>query len=229
MLSIIRWIDCSLKQLYRNELQYRAEDFMVRRPPQKFSWGAEVVLVENPNLQGAVFVRSGKGGSSELNVGIYLNPSIQQGLSSLCPDQASAWSKDQLEAFSVATEEISHFQYLLYCVLRERGISHLELELQGEVDKFLLTYFAQRPHVEDPEELFDTLFDEFFCRFSLNKDLAADQKERYLQANRLAKQFLHRCRSYLEDPQKYEKGLRLLRKFYRLSSAEKISFISCGA
>lgn len=228
MLSIIRWIDCSLKKLYRNELQYRAEDFMVRHPPRKFSLGAQIVLVENPNLQGAVFVRADKG-TSELNVGIYLNPSIQQGLSSLSPDQAVAWSKDQLEAFSVATEEISHFQYFIYRVLRERGISHLELELQGEVDKFLLTYFAQRPHVEDPEELFDALFDEFFDRFSLNKDLAVDQRERYLEANRLAKRFLRRCRSYLEDPRKYEKGLRLLRKFYRLSSAEKISFISCGA
>ena len=35
------------------------------------------------------------------------------------------------------TEEVSHFLYVLFCARAERSVTQLELELQGEVDKYL--------------------------------------------------------------------------------------------
>jgi len=44
---------------------------------------------------------------------------------------------DNLGPFATLTEEVSHFVYLMFCAGAERRITELELELQGEVDKYL--------------------------------------------------------------------------------------------
>jgi hypothetical protein len=56
--------------------------------------------------------------------------------------QGTAWSHDQIAAFTLVAEEVSHFHYLLHHAHQGRQVSQFELELQGDVDKLLLTYFA---------------------------------------------------------------------------------------
>ena len=46
---------------------------------------------------------------------------------------------DNLDAFCTVIEEVSHFLFLAFCARVERGVTRLELELQGEVDKYLTT------------------------------------------------------------------------------------------
>src|SRR6185295_5914830 len=46
-----------------------------------------------------------------------------------------------LGPFCTLTEEVSHFVYLLFCAHAARSVTELELELQGEVDKYLSATF----------------------------------------------------------------------------------------
>ena len=129
-------------------------------------------------------------------------------------------------AFTVAAEEISHFHYLLYHASRTRQVSQLELELQGDIDKFLLTYFANFWKMESSEEIFDALFELLFYRFRLAENLGPEERSRYLEANNLARRFIRKCATSLSDSEQRERIFRQLRKFYRLGASEKISFIS---
>jgi hypothetical protein len=113
-----------------------------------------------------------------------------------------------LADFASAAEEVSHFLYLLWSARNGRPVSLLDVETQGEIDKFLLASirFAGYPD----------LFERIFGRFSLDPGLGADGREMYRQANRLAAKF---CRGLGELPA----ALRRLRSFYRLASPARLS------
>ena len=49
--------------------------------------------------------------------------------------------RENLDPFCVAAEEVSHFVYLFFCARAARQVTQLELELQGEVDKYLSSVF----------------------------------------------------------------------------------------
>ena len=206
MKRVVRKIDRALKRLYNLETGYRAEDFLLSKPPAEG--------VGNAELHGTLYVR---GADNDLSVGIYLSPGVAEGLADFGRWQYP-WKREQTAAFSVATEEISHFLYLLYHAETGRGVSQLELELQGEIDKFVLAYFAGA-------STFEQLFEQLFYRFRLAESLSLEQKDRYLEANRLARLFIRRYGRYLSSTRTYEKAFRLLRRFYRLDSSEKIGWI----
>ena len=87
-----------------------------------------------------------------------------------------------LDAFCAATEGVSHFVYFTFCGAQlERPVSQIELELQAEIDKFLLL----RLHAPSGEDLVTKLFEEI----RLAAHLSTDQQERYLVANRAARRY----------------------------------------
>ena len=55
--------------------------------------------------------------------------------------RACASTHGNLGPFCTLTEEVSHFLYLLFCARSSRTVTELELELQGEVDKYLTAAF----------------------------------------------------------------------------------------
>src|SRR5205823_14442801 len=126
--------------------------------------------------------------------------------------------------FSVAAEEVSHFQYLLFHATSGRSVSQFELELQGEIDKFLLTFFAVSSGGKFDEQLFGTLFEQFFYHFHLAESLTQEQRVRYMEANHVAKRFIRRCGKLLAlEGGRRDRAFSLLRRFYRVDSAEKLS------
>ena len=210
MKRAIAKIDRAIKRLYSLEHDHRAEDFLVRHP-------IDGARIGNSDLQGALYLQ---GDARDVSIGIYLNESVRDTLTHYPQWSHSRWSTDQFNAFAIATEEVSHFNYFLFHAPQGRQLSHLELELQGEIDKFLIAWFAN-PHAD-----FDQMFETLFFRFGLAQGLRAEQRERYLEANRLAKRFIHRHgRSLLLDPRKRERAFRWLRRFYRLNVSEKLSTI----
>jgi hypothetical protein len=217
MKSAVRQIDRALKRLYNLESQYRAEDFLLSRPVSSQS------KVGNADLRGALYVR---GEAQELSLGIYLSEAVTHHLSTFKAWRHRKWSRDQIGAFTVATEEISHFHYLLFHATNSRQVTQLELELQGEIDKFLLTYFATRHLSEDFPTVFEALFEQIFYRFHLADHLSAEEKTRYTDANSLARRFIRKQVRWLtgKDPH-HEKSLGNLRRFYRVGAGEKISLI----
>lgn len=168
---------------------------------------------------GALYIEPPTPEEDTLSLGIYLNPSVQTALDDF-PKWARQWNAQQFAAFGLAAEEVSHFHYVAHHAPQGRGVSQLELELQGEVDKFLITFFAKP--AEQDEDPFAALLEKFFVHFHFHPQLDAEQRERYSQAHSLAKAFLVKHAEHFRGaPQ--DKLLKLVREFYRLSLEEKVS------
>lgn len=127
-------------------------------------------------------------------------------------------------------EGVSHFVYLVHNARHDRPVDRLTLELQAEVDKYVVTLWllrSQRPsHL--PLELHRLLFE------SARIDpLRADGRAGlYAAASRHAGAFCRRLERSLARAR--EKALPLiaselseLRRFYRLGSAQKL--VSCAS
>ncbi len=128
-----------------------------------------------------------------------------------------------LAPFCTLTEEVSHFVYLLFCARTDRQITQLELELQGEVDKYLSAVFLLALQQEAISPRLRALL---FRHYRLSEDLTAEQAERYRAASQLADKY---C-GYLEE--QFLKRARLAdlaretRRFYRLGQREKLEKIA---
>ena len=187
------------------------------------------VQVEHYLLDGAAaraFELSGDGvllveEEGALDVGVYVEaPSLEN----LARRDPFAWlDGGNLSDFCAATEEVSHFTYLVWNALHRRGVTQLELELQAEVDKFVtaaLCLDAQGTG-QAHEELAEWLFE----RYRLKEGLDAESRERYETANALGRRY---CRSlarrFLKDRQ-LAPMMTELRRFYRLAQAGKLEAI----
>jgi hypothetical protein len=75
----------------------------------------------------------------EVSVGVVLDESVGAGLERTDPRERLDGSN--LGSFTTLTEEVSHFLYVLSRARRDRSMTQLELELQGEIDKYLVVLF----------------------------------------------------------------------------------------
>lgn len=211
MKAVIRKMDRAIKRLYNLDHRLGAEAFLISQP----------MLPEAG--QGAFYVQSQS--DDELQVGIFLDPKVRSDLNSLRKWNPSQWKMSQLGAFAVAAEEVSHFNYFIHHQSMGRAVSQLELELQGEIDKFLLTLFSGHSVLKEPAfgEKFEQLLDQFFERYRLAESLSVEQKARYEEASQLAKRFLLKHREQIANPSQRDTAFRLLRRFYRLNLSDKLS------
>lgn len=118
-------------------------------------------------------------------------------------------SEEHLDAALVATEGVSHFVYFTFCgEQQERPVSQIELELQAEIDKYLVLRLACG--LGGPA-LIEALFD----RFELDAGLSPEAQERYQVANRAGRRYarwLDRALSTGDAPRALEDARRLYRK-----------------
>jgi hypothetical protein len=122
-------------------------------------------------------------------------------------------------------EGISHFNCVVWKAMQERPVSLLELELQGEIDKFVSTSLLALDQADS--ELVNRLHGWLFANVRFHDELDDEQRERYQAANDYAARFCHRLQRQLIDDD--ELALSELRQFYRLQLADKISHIHSRA
>ena len=104
MKSAIRRIDRAIKTLNNVDHDHRAEDFLVRDP--------EAVGQADP--AGALYVRLDQEVTGEsVALGIYLHLDIVRELGTFRRWKMDRLTLPQKQAFAVASEEVSHFHYLL--------------------------------------------------------------------------------------------------------------------
>jgi hypothetical protein len=160
--------------------------------------------------------------SDPVSIGLFLHQDLLARLERTCP--TVLLNQDNLADFWAALEGVSHFQYLAWASGHDRGVSLLELELQAEVDKFILSWQLLAEQTERaPRELHRVLFEK--CR--VDPDLCADRRGLYQQANEYAARF---CHSLSRDLQRGATPLPAsvlsrLRRFYRLTGGAKVRHI----
>jgi hypothetical protein len=124
-----------------------------------------------------------------------------------------------------ALEGVSHFLYLAWNAGHDRPVSLLELEMQAEIDKYVVSYWLMREQLPGrfPAELLSLLFE----RTRIDSRLARGRESLYRDASRYAEKFCRRLEQSLRGARGDSDGqvLAELRRFYRLTNARKVAHI----
>lgn len=156
-----------------------------------------------------------------VEVALYLDRMLVERLKQ--DDPTERLHAGNLPDFLTALEGVSHFLYLVWSASHERSVSLLELELQAEIDKYMLAAFliARAEHGLVPAGLHRQLFDAPV----LDPALGAELAERYRAANAYARRYCAWLQSrYLA--RHGDRGIMSeLRRFYRLGHHGKLARI----
>jgi len=163
------------------------------------------------------FVRTGTGKSRETLVLRQSEEELEIALV-LPPVEDSrelARHNEPTDVWLQIVEGVSHFVYVAERARTELPATKLELELQAEVDKFVLLVFGGEPLAPDKARaLHRKLYEGVRYLHAANTEDGA----RYRLANDLAARFASR----LVDLGDHDVRARLLRRFYRAGQAEKL-------
>ena len=162
-------------------------------------------------------------GEDELSVSLFLDKDLLRRLENADPLQRL--HPHQLADLWTVLEGVSHFLCVAWKAERDRPVSLLELELQGEVDKFVASTLLAMD--QQSTGLAQGIHRRLFEDFRFRTDLSDEQHERYRTANDFAARFCYRLRKRLQV--RRADVFPELRQFYRLPLAEKLSHIRAAA
>jgi hypothetical protein len=157
-----------------------------------------------------------------LSLGVVLDGAVADGLAA--SDPRVHLDADNLNSFCALTEEVSHFVYLLFCARSSRSVTQLELELQGEVDKYLNTMFLLS--LQNEGTVSSRLRELLFRRYHLVDELPGERSERYRAASDLAYRYCGYLEARFLRPGRLGELVQEARRFYRLGQREKLERIA---
>lgn len=157
----------------------------------------------------ALFIRE-CGGETEL--GLFIGPEIIAAL-----ERGDLLSR--VDELACAAEGVSHILYVADRAAKGRKVSRLELELQAEVDKFIVMHLiaAERSNAISPD-----LFERQFEGHSFDSGLSADEIERYETASHFAAKYCAHLRSQYFNPLRLGGLISNARDFFERDFGEKI-------
>jgi hypothetical protein len=198
-----------LESLYGLELTAPVTDFLIPEDDAR----------TYPGDGSRTLVSEAEGGVA---LGVILDGAVRRELSR--SDPRVRLDGTNLAPFCTLIEEVSHFVYLLFCAQAARTVTELELELQGEVDKYLCATFLLS--LQNEGAVSAGLRRLLFREYRLAEGLAPSRAERY----RLASDLAWRYCGFLEDrflrPRHLPDLLREARRFYRLGQRDKLERIA---
>jgi hypothetical protein len=200
-----------LEQLYRIDPSPDVREFIVDDERRQ-----RMGLERMPREQ-LLLVESTPG---ELEVGLFVDPRTLANLAK--HDPRHGVGAHNLHDFCLAIEGVSHFLYVAFRARADIPVSGLELELQAEVDKFVTCVLLPN---EPPRGLRVQLFEN--VRFAA--DLSAEERSRYRTANDCAARYARSLDQRFVVQRRIPAMLAELRRFYRMSLAEKREFIAAAA
>jgi hypothetical protein len=124
-----------------------------------------------------------------------------------------------LDGLCQIIEGVSHFVYLVERARSQRTTTQLELEMQAEVDKWLLLAAAMRAF-DVPRSA--TLRERLYERVTFAADAASETGERYRVANDVAHAFVRRLERRYVHGRKFAAMRSELRRFFHQGQEEKL-------
>lgn len=162
-----------------------------------------------------------------LSLALYIDSAVLERLS--LRDPYEALTGENLADYLTVAEGVSHFVYVAWNAGHDKPVTLLELELQAEVDKYVLCAWLLREQGEGrfPRELHRALFE----RAHVDPATAGARAGLYRMASRYAGRFCRRIANRLECRARSASRelLAELRRFYRLGNARKLAFIERNA
>ena len=210
-LSPIATIQSAIAELYETPIEFQVEDFLITdlraigAPRQSEKIKTEEML----------FVLETNDG---LDISLFLDPSVVDEVNKREP--GTPLKLNGMNDYLLALEGVSHFQYLIWNAERNKSVTLFELELQAEIDKYILVsiLLSKQRNGAIPKDLYGYLFDAAQFR----QDLTPNVAKRYREASHYAGKY---CRSLkAEFPTQHHRKdfLTEIRRFYRLPQNEKV-------
>lgn len=158
---------------------------------------------------------------------LFLDSRLLQRLASANP--LEALHGGNIADYWTALEGVSHFVCVAWHAAHDRPVTLLELELQGEIDKYVSSFWLLR--AQDPQRFPAELHRLLFESARVDENLAGDRVGLYRQANAYAARFCRRLARTLrpDRPASLAAAISELRRFYRLSRDRKLRYIECMA
>lgn len=205
-----------LQRIYEIDTHYDVEEFVISDPALAQQLDSSPRTRQLPEK---LLVHQHAEG---LDVSLFLHEDLLHKLRHDNPSQTL--HHGNLADFCTVTEGISHFIYLIWNAHHERSITLFELELQAEVDKYVLAaaLLAEQLGGTLPYNLPHVLFD----RPRFDHQLDHDEYRRYRLANAYARHYCHNLHRSLLGLGDSVLLTRELRRFYRLLHHKKIQRIS---
>lgn len=172
------------------------------------------VRVSDDGAREALLVRQGAGPAGEED-----EVELQLVLPSrVASAEARAWPGLSLDERCQAVEGASHFLLVCERARAGRSTTHLELELQAEVDKWLVLSRGGRLAPAHDDALIDALYDapEFL------HEAETVEGDRYRLANRLGARFARTLSHGYARKGRFRDMRRALARFFRMSQEEKL-------
>ncbi len=202
-----------LSDIYQVGRPYDVRDYVITDPTLAKYLGQDAVLT---NSDETLLVSQDDDG---LAVSLFLDRDMLERVESTNPlDCLHARSLDDLWK---VLEGISHFNCVVWKAAQDRTVSLLELELQGEIDKFVSTMLLAMQQANT--DLLNCMHSWLFDNVRFHDGLDDEQLRRYRSANDYAARYCHRLRRQLIDDDSHV--MSELRHFYRLQLSDKISHI----
>ena len=160
-------------------------------------------------------------------ISVYLEPGVLQRLAS--EDPFEALHGGNIADYWTALEGVSHFVRVAWSATHGRPVTLLELELQGEIDKYVGALWLLRE--QNPERFPVELHHVLFERSRVDPALAGERIGLYRRANAYAARFCRRLARGLRraGPGAHAAALAELRRFYRMNRERKLRHIESAA
>ena len=205
-----------LETIYEVRSGYQVADFLINDPGLARELDVSETARELPEK---LLIR--KQDEDAVDVALYLDPELLQRLEA--NDPTRSLHGQNLHDFWLALEGISHFLYFTWNAGYERRVSLLEMELQGEVDKYILA--ALLFHSQQQGAVPARLYQHLFHNVSYDARLDAAELQRYRSANYFAARFCYCIEKLFLRGRSHAGMINTLRRFYRLTQHHKISAI----
>ena len=202
-----------LTDIYRVDRGHDVRDFLITDRQLAAALGQDALLKDTGET---LLLAQDDGG---LEMSLFLDGEMLTRLEMAGP--MSCLHAGMLDDWGKVIEGLSHFNCVAWKASQDRTVTLLELELQGEIDKFVSTMFLAMD--QSNRELMAGLHGRLFEGVSFHQDLDGEQLRRYRSANDYASRYCHALRQQLIDNS--EGAMTELRHFYRLQSSEKLSHI----
>jgi hypothetical protein len=126
---------------------------------------------------------------------------------------------ENLDSICQIIEGVSHFVYLADRASRDRETTQLELELQAEVDKYVILAASLESF---DERVSRRLRDQLYERVEYTHSANTEEGERYRVANDRARRFTGRLERDYVARSRYPELRAELRRFFHMSQGDKL-------
>lgn len=193
-----------IQHVYEIDLRHQVADFTTSDPAFARQYGSP-----HQPMEQLIFREDGE----DVDVSLYLDRCILDGLDDLMNEQTP------INTVCMAVEGVSHFVHFCWRSQYRVDVSLLELEIQAEVDKYVLL-----TDLYGGTDMHRRLFERYLYQRGMTRQL----RERYRTANRFAAKYCRRLEREYVRPGKTTDMLNELRRFCRKSQREKIQAIERG-